>query len=275
MCDNAWTTCSEGRQQSPISILTTTTLQDHNIAETTLRFKTVFAKSYNRSGLAQVEVATPANDAYLIGGPRGGFHYLQKISFHAPSEHAFDGFRASAAAQFWFQDNKGVATYVLDLMFIDNSETPNAWIDRVLTAMKTNSTTIDLNPQSAFPTDLTYYFYEGSDTVPPCQQGWTWLILRHPMPATLAQVAAIREWQGIDHIRPLQPLNGRNITIEYSQILVSEDPNTFIALLAVSAIVALVGCVLAIIVNRQATEELDSKKAERKAYLVSQRQEHL
>lgn len=274
MCNNQWRTCSEGKYQSPISILTESALKDVNVPYTALRFKPIFAKTYNRSSLAQIEVAVPENEYYMTGGPRGGYHYLRKISFHSPSEHAFDDFRASAAAQFWFHDKNGAPTYVVDLMFIDNTDVSNPWVDTVLQAMRSNSTTMDLNPQATFPLDLTYFFYDGSDTIPPCEQGLTWLIMRNPMPVTLAQVAAIRNWQGVDRIRPLQPLNGRNITIEYSHILVEEDPNTFVAILAVSALVAFVGCIIAIIVNSQATQELDHRKAERKAYLKSQREAH-
>jgi carbonic anhydrase len=272
MCNNQWNTCSSGKFQSPISITTASAIQDHNVAVTSLRFKSVYAKSYNRSALAEVDIATPSSEPYLFGGPNGGFHYLWKISFHSPSEHAFDNFRASAAAQFWFRDSKNTPTYVLDLMFIDNTDEPNVWLEAVLTSMRSNSSKIDLNPQNAFPTDLTYYFYSGSDTVPPCEEGWTWLILRNPMPVTLAQVTAIRDWQGPNRIRPLQALNGRNITLEYSHILVEEDPNTFLAIISVFALVCLVGCVIAIVVNRQASEAIEQRNAERKAYLASQRE---
>lgn len=238
-----------------------------------MRFKSVYATSYNRSGLAAVEVSVTANEVAIIGGPKGGYHYLWKISFHAPSEHAFDDFRASAAAQFWFRDAKGLNTYVMGLLFTDNTNVPNTWIDAVLTAMRTNSSKIDLNPASILPTDLTYYFYSGSETAPPCTEGWTWMILRNPAAATMAQIAALRNWQGgPERIRPIQALNGRNVTLEYSHIVVEEDPNTFVALISVLALISLVGGVIAIIVNSQATEILEIKANDRKAYLASQRQ---
>jgi len=274
MCNGAWSTCSTGHSQSPISIPTSTAIQDHNIAVTSLRFKSVFATAFNRTGLpSHVEVSVPSNDACMFGGPKGGYHYLWKLSFHSPSEHAFDDFRASASAQFWFRDAKGNPTYTLGMMFTDNTNVPNPWIDSVLAAMRTNSSKIDLNPTSVLPTDLSYYFYSGSDTVPPCQEVWTWMILRAPAQLTLDQVAAIRSWQGgADHIRPIQPLNGRNVTLEYSHIVVEEDPNTFVAIVTVLALISLVGGVIAIIVNRQATEILNQREEERRAYLATQRQ---
>lgn len=234
---------------------------------TQMNFPAVYATYYNRSNGAEVEVANTANDASLYGGPLGGYHYLWKITFHAPSEHAFDNFRASAAANFWFRSLKGVNTYVLDLMFIDNTDTDNPWIDTVLTAMKANNTKLNLSPKDVLPTDLTYYYYAGSETIPPCTQGFTWMILRKPVNATLAQVAALRAWQGVDKIRPLQPLNGRNITIEYSSIIVQEDPNTFLAILTVTGIILVVGSIIAYLINRQASAEIEAKSAERKAYV--------
>lgn len=269
MCGDSWKLCSTGKHQSPISISTETAIPDLNIPLTSLRFKSVFATSYNRSGLAEIEVATPSQEAYLVGGPTNGFFYLFKMSFHTPSEHAFDDFRAAASAQFWFKDAKGSPAVILDLMFIDNTEQPNPWLETVLQAMRANSTTLDLNPAGIFPTDLTYYFYSGSESTPPCTEGWTWMILRQPIPVTLAQVRAIRNWQGVDHIRPLQPLYGRNVTLEFAHILVEEDPNTFVALISVFALICLVGGILAIIVNRQANEAHEKQKAERLAYIAA------
>lgn len=239
---------------------------------TSIRFQSVFATSFNRSGLAEIAIATPSNDPYVYGGPVGGLHYLYKMSFHSPSEHAFDNFRASGSVQFWFQNIKKEPTYIMDLLFIDNTDTPNKWLDTVLNAMKTNSTKVDLSPQQTLPVDLSYYFYSGSETKPPCSQGWTWMILRQPVNATLAQIGAIRAWQGLDRIRPLQPLYGRNVTIEYSHLLVEEDPNTFVALLTVFSVIALVGAVVAYLIHRQATAEIEVKSAERKAYVQSRQE---
>lgn len=266
ICNGAYPTCATGRQQSPISITTASATPDVNLV-TQMTFPSLYATSYNRSGGADIEIANPANEPSLFGGPLGGFHYVNKVSFRAPSEHAFDNFRASASAQFWFRNLKGNATYVLSLLFIDNTDKPNVWLDTVLSAMKSNSSKIDLNPKSYLPEDLTYYFYAGSETTPPCSQGWTWMILRNPVNATFAQIAALRAWQGVDHIRPLQPLNGRNITLEYSSIIVQEDPNTFLALLTVCGLLLIVGCVVAFLIHRQASAEIATRNAEREAYV--------
>jgi carbonic anhydrase len=271
MCNGAWATCSTGRQQSPISITTANAIVDVNKPVTTLKFKSVFATAFNRSGLPIIDVATPSFEPYMSGGPTGGSHYLSTITVHSPSEHAFDNFRASASVQFWFRDANHQPTVVLDLMFIDNTEETNPFVDKLITAMRSNSTTLDLNPVGAFPTDLTYYFYPGSDATPPCTEGWTWMILRNPMPITLAQVSALRGWQGADRIRPLQSLNGRNVTLEYAHIIVEEDPNTFVALISVFALLAIVGGILAIVVNRQANEVIEKRRQERVAYLASHR----
>lgn len=272
ICGGAYSTCGTGRQQSPISISTAASTTDVNLV-TQMTFPSIYATYYNRSGGAEIEVANSANEPSIYGGPLGGYHYVWKISFHAPSEHAFDNFRASASAQFWFRNLKGAATYVLDLLFIDNTESPNPWLDTVLSSMKTNSSKTNLTPHTALPSDLTYYYYAGSETIPPCTQGWTWMILRNPVNATLAQVAALRAWQGADHIRPLQNLNGRNVTIEYASIQVTEDPNTFLAILTVTGIILVVGSVVAYFINRQASDEVASKAAERKAYVRAREQQ--
>ena len=60
------------------------------------------------------------------------------------------------------------------------------------------------------PSDRTYFAYAGSLTTPPCSEGVRWNVLRTPIQASAAQIAALRELLGSSS-RHVQPLNERNV----------------------------------------------------------------
>lgn len=260
--------CSSGVRQSPVNLITSAAVEDHNIVTTSLSFSSFFASSYNTSGLAQIELSQSSPQPFLYGGPLGGSHYLYRVTFHAPSEHIIDYLRAPASAQFWLRNADGVPTVMLALLFIDDTTVPHPWLNTVLAAMKTNSKSVDLNPTlDSFPVDQSYYFYAGSETQPPCNESVTWMIMKYPMGATTAQIAGIRSWQGLDKFRPIQATNNRTITLEFSTITMSSNPNTFVAAVVVLALLCIVGGILAVFVSQQSQEVLAKRKKERQAFV--------
>lgn len=66
------------------------------------------------------------------------------------------------------------------------------------------------NPADLLPADRGYFTYKGSLTAPPCTENVTWIVLEHPVQATLSQINKFGQIVRPNN-RPLQQLNGRVI----------------------------------------------------------------
>ena len=59
-----------------------------------------------------------------------------------------------------------------------------------------------------------YFFYEGSETRPPCSgDGVTWLVLKTVFKVTEEDLVLLQAAQVGDNVRPIQPLNGRLLSV--------------------------------------------------------------
>lgn len=59
------------------------------------------------------------------------------------------------------------------------------------------------------PADKTYWRFSGSLTTPPCSEGVTWLVMKHPLTLSEAQLQQFKAVMHHDNNRPVQPLHGR------------------------------------------------------------------
>lgn len=67
--------------------------------------------------------------------------------------------------------------------------------------------TVDMN--KLLPTDKTYWRFSGSLTTPPCSEGVTWLVLKHPLTVSAEQLQKFTHTMHHENSRPVQPLHGR------------------------------------------------------------------
>ena len=65
-----------------------------------------------------------------------------------------------------------------------------------------------INPNGMLPADRAVYRYMGSLTTPPCSEGVNWHVLRDPITASAAQIAALGKLMG-DNARPLRASHNR------------------------------------------------------------------
>jgi carbonic anhydrase len=69
---------------------------------------------------------------------------------------------------------------------------------------------VTINAAELLPKDRAYYTFAGSLTTPPCSEGVTWFVMRHPTSVSKDEVARFAKLYPMN-ARPTQPLNGREI----------------------------------------------------------------
>lgn len=200
--------CSTGRRQSPIDI---TSAAPTNLP---IRF------DYRRSPL-QVEnnghtirANVPPQNSISLGGSR--FRLVQ-FHFHAPSEHTLRGRRFPMELHMVHESEAGKVA-VLTGMIEEGAENP-AYTTLFSVLPKEKGETVNvgrqLDPRSflpANPTESARWVYTGSLTTPPCTEGVQFHVYRQPIGLSRAQIAQFVDIYD-DNARPVQPRNGRPVTI--------------------------------------------------------------
>jgi carbonic anhydrase len=101
---------------------------------------------------------------------------------------------------------------VLGVMFEEGAA--NAELGKILAAApaaKSEPMTVAgkmIDPNGMLPEDRSVYRYMGSLTTPPCSEGVNWHVLKDPITASAAQIAAFEKLMG-DNARPVRALNNR------------------------------------------------------------------
>lgn len=142
---------------------------------------------------------------------------LRQFHFHTPSEHRFAGDTFPMEMHLVHQSADGRFA-VIGVLFMEDEGVATIY-DRMIQHMPQNkgerivvdSVSLDIN--LLLPPIRNVYHYVGSFTTPPCTENVQWLILGEPMKVSSAVIAAITQRLAPNN-RPVQPSNGRKITIE-------------------------------------------------------------
>lgn len=136
---------------------------------------------------------------------------LKKIFFHAPGEHKIRETDFDAEIQFLHQDDMGNVLVVAVFVHAGQrnpefSKLLAHWSNKVV-AEKSIS---DIDLTAFLPRRRQFYLYGGSKTVPPCNEGISWLLLEQTISLSSSQ---IDKWLDLFMIsnRPLQPIGARDV----------------------------------------------------------------
>ncbi len=197
-----------GKSQSPVDIQTGAVKKDQSLKAPEFHYGTTGIHIVNNGHTVQFNVSGD-NTVKLEGKD----YKLLQFHYHALSEHTVDGKHYPLEVHFVHKHNdKDFA--VLGVMFKEGKE--NELLKQYLNHFPGGKGEIKLDGTidlvSLFPSDLSYYRYEGSLTTPPCSEVVHWYVLKTPVEASkeqLEQFAAILK----NNYRPVQPLNGRTIKL--------------------------------------------------------------
>lgn len=198
--------CAQGHEQSPVNLSSAAPVIE--MPDLGTRYAHASGTFVNNGHTLQFNPAQSA--ATLMIGDQA-FSFAQ-FHFHSPAEHTIDR-RAYPAELHFVHRNSAGQLAVLGVFIEEGSE--NEALAALLAATPTGegdelATHVTADLLALLPSDRTYFAYAGSLTTPPCSEGVRWNVLRTPIQASAAQIAALRELLGSSS-RHVQPLNERNV----------------------------------------------------------------
>lgn len=198
-------TCNNGKFQSPIDIHD---VIDGKLPPLDMIFHTETESIVNNGHTIQVTVKD--GDDFKLDNEK---FTLMQFHFHAPSENRIAGKSYPLEAHFVHANDNGELA-VIAVMLEVGAENPalNALLAAVpeeQDKVASLATTVDLSP--LYPAQKQYYRFSGSLTTPPCTEGLRWLVMKHPVTLSEAQLKQFQHRLKHANNRPLQPLHGRVI----------------------------------------------------------------
>lgn len=197
--------CARGKAQSPIDISHATPRDD--LPDLDIHYHTAPLRIVNNGHTVQVNA--PEDDTLSVGDHR---YRLAQFHFHTPSEEHVGGKTYAMELHMVHRDDEG---HLAVLGVLIERGRRNAALDHVLSHLPKHADgehaeADDVDPASLLPNDLSYYYYEGSLTTPPCAEHVAWYVLEQPIEASSAQIAQFRKIYA-HNARPVQPINARAI----------------------------------------------------------------
>jgi carbonic anhydrase len=198
--------CKAGHRESPINIVGA---QPTDLAPIHFDYKLEPLKVINNGHTIQFNYE--AGSSITINGtalPLVQFH------FHHVSENEIDGKKYDMELHFVHADSAANRTAVVAVFIKSGAE--NAALRDLWSHIphdmgkEVEYKKVVINAADLLPGDQNYYTFDGSLTIPPCKEGVKWFVLKTPIEASPAQIAAFARYYP-DNARPVQPTNGREI----------------------------------------------------------------
>ena len=207
----AWATlCSEyggctGHNQSPINL---TGFVEAELPPLAIAYQPGGSEILNNGHAVQVNCA--AGSTLVVDGITFA---LKQFHFHSPSENQIDGKPFALEIHYVHADADGNLA-VISVMVSEGAENEalaKLWAQLPAKAGDRNALKAPFDGTALLPKDRDYYRFNGSLTTPPCTEGVRWLVMKAPISASAAQVAAFTGAMGHPNNRPVQATNARLI----------------------------------------------------------------
>jgi len=225
-----YSTCGTGQNQSPLNIVTGTTVGS-NLPPLVFTSSPITTAFHNNGHTFQIDGV--GNTVTISGGPlpTGDTYALQQFHFHSPCEHHFDGFGAAAEIHFVFQTlntahqgtNDPLRLCVVGMLYEEAPQvsSDDPFLAQFITNFPTlaaggngQSMNISINFSVFNGKNINnYYTYYGSLTTPACNEVVTWILLNGPSPISPVQAQYFETSLALPiNNRPIQALNSRVIS---------------------------------------------------------------
>ncbi len=200
-----WTPCS-GKVQSPINIVGA--VDDATLSSIPQTYAATATHIVNKGHTIQFNF--DAGSSIVVDGLT---YDLLQFHTHTHSEHEVDGHTTPMEMHFVHKNTATGKLAVIGVLVEEGAE--NAILEHFVhslpaTVDATFDATDTFNATDLMPSDKSYFTYAGSLTTPPCSEIVTWIVMEHPIEASLDQ---IEHFEHLEHenARPVQALEGRVI----------------------------------------------------------------
>jgi carbonic anhydrase len=199
--------CREGKSQSPIDITDAVKAMP---APVEIHYAGTPLKIINNGHSIQVNYE---KGSYIVVG--GKKYELLQFHVHSPSEHQVNGKAYAMCAHLVHKDESGKLAVIAVLM---EKGKENKFIDTLWSHLPKDegkelfAKDVIINVEDLLPASKGYYNYSGSLTTPPCTEGVNWIVLKTPVTVSGDQVLKFTSIFK-KSVRPVQPLNGRVVTV--------------------------------------------------------------
>src|SRR5215470_11459214 len=196
-------TCKNGQHQSPIDI------RNPKKAELPpIRFEYKPSPLHIIDNGHTVMINYSPGSFILVGDKK---YTLKQFHFHRPSEEKVNGRGFDMTAHLVHADDDGNLA-VVAVLLQEGKASPlvhELWNDLPKEKDKEESfDNVQIDLSQILPADRGYYTFPGSLTTPPCSEGVTWFVLKHPATISAEEIRRFSQLYR-DDARPTQPLYGR------------------------------------------------------------------
>ncbi|KAG6541257.1 hypothetical protein Mapa_017308 [Marchantia paleacea] len=214
-----WTTCNEGRQQSPIHIRTDSAKLDTTLTDLNVSYVPSPAVLFNDGHALEVDVENAGH--FWVDGED---YTLLHFHFHSPSEHVIDGIQPPLEMHMVHESADGTKLAVIGIPFKEGPPSPfldEFWSKVPLVDKKEKKVDIGQLVVDAPHLHLgpNYARYKGSLTTPPCTQDIIWTVsLDNWNTISADQIRAFRQVLPEPSARPTQKLHGRDVYLRATNL---------------------------------------------------------
>jgi carbonic anhydrase len=207
--EKEYSACAIGKNESPIDIRDTIAKKT-DLPAINFDYQASTLKIIDNGHTIQINYAP--GSFITVGSTQ---YELVQFHFHKPSEEKLNGKSYDMVAHLVHKDKEGKLAVVAVLLA---KGTANPLIKTLwdnLPKEKETEAVVDavkINVADLLPKNQTYYTYTGSLTTPPCSEGVTWFVLKHPTSVSAGEIARFAKSYPMN-ARPVQPLNGREIRV--------------------------------------------------------------
>ena len=201
----SYATCSVGKSQSPIDVITPSAQDLMNIS---FHYQPSEVNILNNGHTVQVNY-DPGSYMEL----EDTRYDVVQFHYHTPSEHTIDG-ESFPAELHIVHRSAGDNLAVVGILLREGTE--NAAYQPFISNLPVETTEpkdtgVKINAIDLLPSLQTTFRYSGSLTTPPCAEGVSWLLMTTPVELSAQQLTALDSLFETGNNRPVQPINDRTL----------------------------------------------------------------
>lgn len=202
LCDG-FNACG-GQAQSPINIVSSKAVANETLKAIEINYSVSSVDIINNGHTVQFNMH--GDNSFTIDDKK---YDLLQFHYHASSEHTIDGNYYPLEVHF-VHKHSDTDYAVIGIMFEagEENELFAKYLAHFPAEKGSYSADDELNLADLLPDNLSYYYYPGSLTTPPCSEVVNWYVLQKPLTASDSQIEKFS--QILNHnFRPVMPLNER------------------------------------------------------------------